>query len=170
LTIKVGLKYPLQNPVRQSIKASSIKALDMVSKDNPTIPKIANEASLVPLGNGKLHASIKDISSGQFARLFLLISADCIDLTRNILDQLNEINSTTLASKNEALSHYRLSHDERKDTELDILTGYQVFDHKYRIIMVEGIKTLGLHRLANSISMYVYLLTPPDSCPPISKR
>jgi hypothetical protein len=161
LTIKVALKYPLQKPVRQSIVASSMKALDVISMDNVAIPKIANESFLVPLG--KLHASIKDLSSGQFARLFLLISADSIDLIRNILVEITEINSTALASTRESLPHYRLSPEERKDPELDILTGYQVFDQNYRILMVEGIKTQGLNRLANSISMYIlFFFLPPD--------
>lgn len=73
------------------------------------------------------------------------------------MEKVNGINTKALfdnENNKDSLSQYRLTPQERQNQDLDFLSGYQIMDQKHRIIMVEGLKNLGLKQLADFISVY----------------
>lgn len=125
------------------------------------IPFIADASCVTPLST-MARLSAGDLSSnskmsGPFGRIFLFISADQIDFVREIMEKVNGINTKALfdnENNKDSLSQYRLTPQERQNQDLDFLSGYQIMDQKHRIIMVEGLKNLGLKQLADFISVY----------------
>ncbi|KAI8808157.1 hypothetical protein BJ742DRAFT_853820 [Cladochytrium replicatum] len=91
------------------------------------------------------------LSDGLYSRIVIVTRGPDDRVLRKIHANICEINASALGledgaseSKAKKLSSYRLSPDQRSDPTLNILTGYHIFDGRFRFLFIEGLSDTGI--------------------------
>merc|ERR1712048_45012 len=93
-----------------------------------------------------------------FSRIVYIFSYENKKFVKGLLQLVNSINSRALGLSrfpqhvmDAALSTYKLSDAQRESRSLDIVTGFQVIDGRYNILVLEGLYKEGMSRIWNEL-------------------
>ncbi|KAJ3038594.1 hypothetical protein HK097_003118 [Rhizophlyctis rosea] len=98
------------------------------------------------------------LAEGLFGRVVVVTRTEDVTTASIINDfivacnlEALKINRRTKSARKDALAKYKLSPEERDGVDLDVLTGYQVFDRSARVFFVEGLEEKAIRRLLDVI-------------------
>eukprot|EP00391_Amoebophrya_sp_Ameob2_P001228 CAMPEP_0179004542 /NCGR_PEP_ID=MMETSP0795-20121207/13366_1 /TAXON_ID=88552 /ORGANISM="Amoebophrya sp., Strain Ameob2" /LENGTH=1339 /DNA_ID=CAMNT_0020698823 /DNA_START=193 /DNA_END=4212 /DNA_ORIENTATION=+ len=95
-----------------------------------------------------------DLRHERFGRLIYVLDIQNEKTATQVLRIVQETNqkATNLEHAHvSTLKNYELSEAERKDPEMDVLTGYVLLDKRCRIMVIEGLRKGGIKRLLEEI-------------------
>lgn len=105
-----------------------------------------------------LDSNLQDGRDG-FNRIILLMNNSCMYMARHLVAYIKSHNFRILGYENlqhsnadEILSQYGLSSQQLKDTNLDVFTGFHVFDTEIHIVAIEGIRAGSMGCIIDKIS------------------
>ncbi|KAJ3188702.1 hypothetical protein HDU85_004416 [Gaertneriomyces sp. JEL0708] len=146
-------------PVRPQpgVKATLPQAFWVESAATLSIQVLSKYPILANTGNDT------GLVQGLFGRVLVVAGADDVVIAQLINELVDTYNSSAIPSDQsrsdaEDFSRAPLTEDQKLDPELDILTGYHIFDTESRIFMIEGLLGGGIAKLLAALADW------PPSC------
>ncbi|KAJ3392233.1 hypothetical protein HDU92_008586 [Lobulomyces angularis] len=151
----LNIRVKIKKPLFQNLKLSAKKPLENPEEFNDLIQNniIPVTKSLENLKNAKNNSLV--LQQHPLSRMFLFLSVKDNEMFNLIQNFVSENNCKALfqnESEFNLLSYYRLSPEQRMSNSLDILTGYDINDEDYRIMLIEGIREKGVEVLSKFIT------------------